>query len=245
MAAKKASTNTKSMPLNPKATQLIYLGIITAVALSVLALAWPRLQASFRYLPVEIAIKRYYATREIPSDRLPVLIRFSEQAVADHDHYRYHDGLSLLHYLRAVDPFTPALERREAYRQAEAEAMASLQRAPAQSSVWLRLATMRWILHDEPETIIQPWKMSIFTGRTDSALFGSRVEMGLAHREFMDAEAVAMLRDQLLLTWRARPSTLVRVLVRRDPQLTVTRGLLEGTDPTALAEMEAWIAKLR
>ena len=41
----------------------------------VMLLAWPRLAASYRYLPVEIAISRYFSSREIPSDRLGVLIR--------------------------------------------------------------------------------------------------------------------------------------------------------------------------
>ena len=218
---------------------------VTLVSIAVLTLSWPRLKASFRYLPVDIAISRYYVDQQIPSDRLEVLVGFTEQAIAYHDHYRFHDGLSTLHYLRALDVLTPALERRDAYRQAAAEAMTSLGQAPAQPSAWLRLATVRWILHDEPEAIIQPWKMSIFTGRTHSSLFANRVEIGLAQREFMDQEAVAMLRDQLLLAWRARPGTLIRVLARRDQDLVVTRALLVSTDPAALAEMEAWLAKLR
>jgi hypothetical protein len=218
---------------------------VTLVSIAVLTLSWPRLKASFRYLPVDIAISRYYVDQQIPSDRLEVLVGFTEQAIAYHDHYRFHDGLSTLHYLRALDVLTPALERRDAYRQAAAEAMTSLGQAPAQPSAWLRLATVRWILHDEPEAIIQPWKMSIFTGRTHSSLFANRVEIGLAQREFMDQEAVAMLRDQLLLAWRARPGTLIRVLARRDQELLVTRALLASTDPLALAEMEAWLAKLR
>jgi len=218
---------------------------VTLVSIAVLTLSWPRLKASFRYLPVDIAISRYYVDQQIPFDRLEVLVGFTEQAIAYHDHYRFHDGLSTLHYLRALDVLTPALERRDAYRQAAAEAMTSLGQAPAQPSAWLRLATVRWILHDEPEAIIQPWKMSIFTGRTHSSLFANRVEIGLAQREFMDQEAVAMLRDQLLLAWRARPGTLIRVLARRDQELVVTRALLASTAPVALAEMEAWLAKLR
>ncbi len=221
---------------------LIFPAAILAIA--TLLLAWPRLQASFRYLPVDIAIARYHQDRQIPSDRLPVLIRFAREAIAYHDHYRYHDGLSLLHYLRALDPYSPALERRDTYQQSAAEAASSLQQAPAQPSAWLRLATIRWILHDEPETIIEPWKMSIFTGRTHSSLFSTRVEIGLAHYPFMDREAVAMLRDQLLLAWRARPGTLIQALARRDPELAVTRLLLASTDPEALLEMEAWLAKL-
>ncbi len=226
-------------------TRLFILVSIGLLAIAVLALSWPRFQASFRYLPVDIAINRYYTDHEIPSYRLPVLVEFSRQAIERHDHYRYHDGLSLLHYLQALDPYTPALERRPAYRLAESEAMISLQQAPAQPATWLRLATVRWVLHDEPETIIQPWKMSIFTGRTYSSLLAYRVDMGLSQREFMDAEAVAMLRDQLLLAWRAQRSLLVRVLARRDRNLTMTRELLAETDPVALSEMETWLEKLR
>jgi hypothetical protein len=210
-----------------------------------LSLSWPRLQASLRFLPVDIGIARYYKDREIPTDRLTVLIRFGDEAVGFHDHYRYHNGLSLLHYLRALDVYTPARERRGAYRQAESAGMATLSRAPAQPAAWLRLATIRWILHDEPEAIIQPWKMSIFTGRTHSSLYTHRVEVGLAQRAFLDDEGVAMLRDQLLLAWKTRPGTLIQVLARRDRKLLTTRGLLEFTDPEALDEMEAWLERIR
>jgi hypothetical protein len=218
---------------------------VALVALGVLALSWPRLLASVRYQPVDTALGRYYADSEIPTDRLLVLIRFANEAIGIHDHYRYHDGLSQLHYLRGLDPQTPARERRDAYRLAEAGAVASLSRAPAQPATWLRLATIRWILRDEPEAVVEPWKMSVFTGRTDSSLHNRRVEMGLAHRAFLDAESVAMLRDQLLLAWRARPGALAQVLARRDPDLAVTRGLLEARDPAAFGEMEAWLEKLR
>lgn len=225
--------------------RLVILVPAALVALAVLTLAWPRFQAGFRYLPVDRAIARYQADRVIPSDRLSVLLDFTRQAIADHDHYRYRDGLSQLHYLRGLDPYTPALERLPAYEEAEAEAVNSLLRAPAQPEVWLRLATIRWVLHDEPENIVEPWKMSVFTGRTHSALYAQRVELGLAHRAYLDEEAVAMLRDQLLLAWRTHPGTLIQVLARRDRGLAVTRGLLEFNDPSALLEMEAWLEKLR
>ena len=54
-----------------------------------------------------------------------------------------------------------------------------------------------------------------------------------------------MLLDQLRLAWRARPGTLIRVLARRDPGLDVTRYLLGDSDPDTLAEMEAWLERLR
>jgi len=244
MAIPAITTTTDGMGSIIRARYAI-LAVAGLLAILVLSLSWPRFQASFRYLPVDIAISRYYTDREIPSHRLDILVGFAQQAIGYHDHYRYHDGLSVLHYLQAIDPYTPGLERRPAYRLAESEAIASLRMAPAQASTWLRLATIRWILHDEPEDIIGPWKMSIFTGRTISMQFAIRVDIGLSQREFMDAEAVSMLRDQLLLGWRAQQRSLVQILARRDRDLVVTRELLADTDPLALADMETWLEKYR
>ncbi len=228
-----------------KTNRYLSIALVGFIAIAVLILAWPRFMASYRYLPVDIAVQRYFSTRVIPSERLPVLIRFAQRAIEHHDHYRFHDGLSLLYLLRALDVNTPALERIDAYRASEAEAVATLERAPAQPAAWLRLANIRWTLHDEPETILAPWKMSIFTGRTDSSLFTQRVDIGLGLRESMDAEAFAMLRDQLLLAWRLQPGSVMKVLALRDRGLEVTRELITNTDPSALAEMEAWLDKLR
>ena len=221
-------------------------GIIVLVALAsalVLYTAAPRFLASVRYLPVDKALDRYYSDSLIPSDRLTVLIRFANEAISRHDHYRFHAGLSRLHYLRGLDVQTPARERRAAYRNAEMAAMESLRRAPAQSALWLQLGTVRWILHDEPETIIEPWKMSVFTGRTFSTLYTQRVEIGLAFLAQLDEEGRAMLRDQARLAWKLHPGRLIRVLARRDPGLRRMRDLLEGADPEILTEMEAWIEK--
>lgn len=240
-----ATTTTTAVMGNTIRARFFLLAATGLVAIAVLVLAWPRFQAGFRYLPVDIAIKRYYRDHLIPADRLPVLIDFAQQAIDRNDHYRYYDGLGQLYYLRGMDPYTPALERRPAYRLAESATITSLQQSPAQPAAWLRLATVRWVLHDEPQTIIQPWKMSIFTSRTNASLLAQRVEMGLAHRQYMDGEAVAMLRDQLLLAWRVQQGSLVRVLARRDRDLTVTGELLVGTDPAALVEMEVWLEKLR
>ncbi len=213
--------------------------------MATLALAWPNLRASYRYLPVDFAIQRYYETREIPSDRLPVLIRFAEEAIAHHDHYRYHDGLSLLLLLRGVDLNTPALERRPAYERAAEEAETALARSPVQPLLWYRLATIRSTLREEPEDILSAWKMAIFTGRSDVTLLAPRVGLGLGLRGYMDEESVAMLRDQIHLAWRVRPGALVQMLSERDPGLAIVRPLVAPTDPTAFADMEAWLEKLR
>jgi hypothetical protein len=123
--------------------------------------------------------------------------------------------------------------------------MKSLKLAPSQPAAWLRLATVRWVLRDEPDTIIQPWKMSIFTGRTNASLLNRRVEIGLAFSGELDSEGISMLRDQLLLAWRIRSGALVPVLDRRDPELVTVRALLADNDPTTLAEMEERLERLR
>lgn len=219
--------------------------LMALAAVAVVLMAWPRLQASYRYLPVDIALDRYFRERAIPSDRLTVLIGFAREAIARHDHPRFQEGLSLLHQLRALDPNTPALERRGAYQAAEAAAQESLARAPAQPGTWLRLAQIRWVLREEPERVVEPWRMSVFTGRTAAPLLAARVEIGLVFEEYLDTEASAMLRDQLLLAWRMQPGTLMAVLARRDRTLERTRRFVESADPAALAEMEVWLARLR
>ena len=196
-------------------------------------------------MPVDLAIERYYQDREIPSHRMLTLLGFSNQAIAYHDHYRYYEGLSFLHYLRGLDIYPPALERRTEYRKAEAAAIEAVKRAPAQPETWLRIATVRSILRDEPETVLEPWKMSIFTGRTHSTLMVPRVGVGLPLLEFMDGESRSMLRDQLLLAWTLKPDDLLRTLKQSDRELERTRALIGARDPAALTEMETRIEKVR
>jgi hypothetical protein len=233
------------MFLKSRIKQISVLVPAALLVLAALSLAWPRMQASYRFLPVDLAIGRYYQQREIPTHRMLTLIGFAEQAIAYHDHYRYHDGLSLLHYLRGLNHYTPALERRAEYRMAEAEGIETVRRAPAQPAAWLRIAAVRSLLRDEPETVLEPWKMSVFTGRTHSTLMVPRVLVGLPYLEVMDSESRTLLRDQLLLAWSLKPNDLLKALKRIDRRLEKTRALVETRDPAALAEMEARIEKIR
>ena len=233
------------MQLTSRFSQWSLLAPIAVVALVTLALGWPRLLASIRYLPVDRAIEQYHADREIPSHRMQTLAGFAQEAIGLHDHYRYHDGLSFLYYLRGLDIHTPALERRAAYRQAEAAAIETIRRAPAQPEAWLRIATVRAILRDEPGEVLGPWRMSVYTGRIHSTLLAPRVGLALPYVEFMDGETRSMLRDQLLLAWQLKPRELVAEFRQRDPRLEATKNLIGATDPTALAEMEVRLEKAR
>lgn len=233
------------MYLKSKIAQLSVVSLLMLLALATLSLAWPRMKASYRFLPVDLAIGRYYDQREIPTHRMLTLMGFAGEAIAHHDHYRYHDGLSFLHYLRGLDIYSPALQRRGEYRQAEAAAMDVVKRAPAQPEAWLRIATVRAILRDEPADVLEPWKMSVYTGRTHSTLMAPRVGIALPYMEFMDAESRGMLRDQLLLAWALKPIDLLRELKQADHQLERTRLLIGSHDLATLAEMEKRIEKIR
>ena len=140
---------------------------------------------------------------------------------------------------------TPALERRGAYRSSEKEAIETVKRAPSQPEAWLRIATVRSILRDEPEDILPPWRMSVFTGRTHSTLLAPRVGVALPYLEFMDDETRAMLGDQLLLAWALKPTELSRELKARDPRLERTRALVGKTAPGVLSDMEERLEKTR
>lgn len=233
------------MYLKSRFSQISILALALLLALATLALALPRFQAAYRFLPVDIAIGRYYESLEIPSHRMLTLVGFANQSLELHEHCRFYDGLAQLQYLRGLDIYTPALERRAAYRESEAQTLLALESAPAQPEAWMRVALVRSILRDEPETVLEPWKMSVFTGRTHSTLVVPRAGLGMMYLELMDSETRAMLRDQLLLAWQLKPGELLLELKQRDPLLDKTRSLISAIDPSALQEMESRLEKVR
>jgi len=245
VSAKHLNThNSSTIEVKSRFFQFTVSAVVLVFSLFLLSLAWPRFLSSLRFIPVDIAIDQYYQTGEIPTERLQELIGTANESLDTHKHYRFFDGLSILQLLRAVDWETPAAERRGAYEAAQQAAILSLKAAPGRTSTWTRLAYVSWILHEEPEDILAYWKMSVFTGRTDHSQFQQRLEIGLAHYSLLDEEGVAMLRDQLLLAWRVQPGVLVPVLKNYDSEFSITRALIENTDPVALQDMESWLEKL-
>jgi len=177
-------------------------GLLFAGAL--LVAAWPRMQASLHYLPVDTAIKRYFASNEIPTAQLPALRGRARESIALYDHYRYHDGLSLLNYLEAIDPATAPWRRRPALVRSERAGVDALRQAPAKPRTWLRVARARAAIGRSEAQVVAPLRMSIFTGRVEPTLLVPRLELGYAYLPGLDEETVALLRDQTLLAWRVR-----------------------------------------
>ncbi len=226
------------MTTRPVASSTL-LVVVASAAITLLSLSWPRLQASFTYLPVDTAIKNYYASREIPSRQLPGLIKRAQQAIARHDHYRYREGLSTLYYLRGLDVRSPSLERRPAFERAIVEAENVVSVAPARPIAWQRIARIHAILGNSAEKIIPPLKMSIYAGRVEPTLFIGRLELGYSYLASMDIEATALLRDQTLLTWKLQPGELTMAINNQWVDWHGVQKLLGGHNELVLQEVEA------
>lgn len=189
------------------------------------------------YLPVDTAIKNYYASREIPGAQLSGLIERAQRALARHEHYRYHDGLSLLLYLRGLDLSSASVESRPAFEQSLAEAKNAVTLAPAQPMVWQRIARIHAWLGDAAEAVIRPLKMSIYAGRVEPTLLIGRLELGYRYLAAMDAEATVLLRDQTLLTWKLQPRELSRAIDEQRINWQGIRTVLAGSNDDVLRQV--------
>ena len=202
-------------------------------------MALPRLQASVQYLPVDTAISRYRASGEVPFSQLPALQARAVAAAARYPHYRYFDGLSFLLYLQALDTDAPRAERLEALRASLAAANQAVLRAPAKPATWLRIARIRSALGQGDDAVVPPLKMSILTGRVEPTLLLPRLELGLRYLRALDAESVALLRDQAVLTWRVEPRRFSQALKLQRLDLEQVKSLLGSANAGLIAELEA------
>lgn len=213
--------------------------VVLGVGLMVLAMAWPRLQASVHYLPVDSAIKRYYSSGEIPSVQLPALIERTEQSILRYRHYRYLDGLSFLLYLQAADTSNPRDLRWSALKASLQAAEAAVQKAPAKPATWLRIARVRSILGQGDQSVVPPLKMSILSGRVEPRLLMPRIELGLGYLQALDEESLSLLRDQLLLVWQVSPRSLVNALKQERIALEQVEWLLGARGAGMLTELKS------
>ncbi len=220
---------------------LVLIAAVTVVVL--LSLAWPRLQASLRYLPVDTALSKYWQTRQPDKPQLPGLIERAQQAIGLYDHYRYWEGLSALQLLSGQDQDMPYWQRRQMLKQSIASALEVVQRAPAQPQAWLRIARTRAFLGAAAEDILPAWKMSVLTGRVEPTLMLARLELGFGYYGLLDEESLALLRDQTVLTWAVQPRGLVQSLQSGRLDIGLLRNLLEGRQAGMLVDMEAQLAK--
>ena len=208
------------------------------IAFALLTLSWPQLRASFRFLPVDRAVTRYWKTETIPSAQLPQLISTAEAALAIHDNARYWNGVSFMHYLYAIDDNSPSLARRPAFEKSLDAAVEVLKRAPAKPKVWLRLARIRALLEHPPEQVLRALKMSILMGRVQPTLLLSRLQIGYYYMPMMDDDDLLLMRDQTLLTWKLQPREMANMLTNQQADYSMLRELLADRHPEIMRQIE-------
>ena len=201
------------------------------------SLAWPRLYASWLYLPVDTAIDKYYTSRENPSAQLDALQQRAERAISAHEHHRYHDGLSLLNYLQGIDQDFPLYQRKQALEASIQSAETALSLAPAQPRTWLRIAQARSRLFYPAADVIEPFEMAVLTGRVEPSMFMTRLALGLAYLRSMNDAQKNMVRDQLLLAWKMQPHAVKRALKDKELKMEPVETLLAGTHSVTLQEL--------
>jgi len=213
--------------------------VLLLLALFTAALSWPRLQASLLFLPVDTAIGRYFETREIPSTQLPYLVARADAALGRHEHYRYWQGLGLLHYLQAQDEQTASWERQPALRRSLAAGLKVVSRAPVNPYGWLQVAQAQSALGQSSETVIQALEMSLLTGRVEPQLMLPRIELGMRHVDAMTEAQAAQLGDQTALAWRLDAGRFLLALRERRLDLEVVRRVLSRGHGDVLEALEA------
>lgn len=204
-----------------------------------LALSWPRLQASLRYLPVDTAITRYWETREIDSRQVDALIDRTHEAIALYDHYRYWDGLSVLQILSGQDTAKSHAQRRQVLEQSIASATAAVMRAPVKPRTWLRIARTGAFLDYPPEEVIPAWKMSVLTGRVEPTLMLVRLEIGFLLFNSLDDESKVLLHDQVMLAWAGHKKRVIKYLKNNSLDFSLMREILSGDNQEIILEMES------
>ncbi len=221
-------------------TLILVAGVTAGLLLS---LAWPRLRASVRFLPVDTAISNFWQSGEVDETQVDGLIRRAQEAIAIHDHYRYYAGMSELEILAGGDMKRSLWQRRQALQDAIAAATEVVRRSPATPRAWLRIARAKEFLAYPAEQVIPPLKMSILTGRVEPSLMLTRLELGLRHLPMLDAEAVRLMRDQALLCWTTDRRSMLRRIKSGSLGIDKLRVVLADNDPAVLTEMEAQLAK--
>ncbi len=211
------------------------------LAAILVATAWPRLKAAWHFLPVDAAIARYYETGVVPVAQLDALAARAQAALATIDHYRYHEGLSFVAYLRALSSPAGSPARRDAMAASLASAREALRQAPAKPATWLRVARIEAASGATADRVVEPLALSMLTGRVEPTLLVPRLELGYRYVRQLDPEARTLLLDQTALAWNVRRRDILRSLESGQLDGDAVRQLLATHRRDLLADMEAFL----
>lgn len=235
-------STTRAETVSGLARQAIYFALAAFLAAVLLTMSWPRLRAALHYLPVDVAIDNYYLSGELPADSRGPLRQVAIESLSLYEHQHYWDGLGLLNYLQGVDASLPLYLQREGFEQSVEATSRSLELAPIQPRAWLRRALALGWLSFRDTGISDAFKMSVYTGRVETALSISRLQLGYSRLGQLDEEARSLLRDQTLLAWRLRQNSVIMALKQGSLDFRRVSSLLIGTDSGVVREMEASLA---
>ena len=235
-------STTRAEKVSGLARQAIHFALVAFLAAVLLTMSWPRLRAALHYLPVDVAIDNYYQSGELPAGSREPLQRKALESLALHEHQDYWNGLSLLYFLQGGDGSQPLYLQRESFEQSIEATRRSLELAPVQPRTWLYHALALGWLSFRYIGISDAFKMSVYTGRVETALLISRLQLGYSRLGQLDEEARGLLRDQTLLAWRLRPNSGIMALKQGNPDFRRVSSLLIGTDSGVVREMEASLA---
>jgi len=157
--------------------QAIYFALVALLAAFLFTMSWPRLRAALHYLPVNAAIESYYRNGELPAGSREPLQQKALESLALHEHQDYWNGLSLLYFLQGGDGSQPLYLQREGFEKSVDATRRSLELAPVQPRTWLYRALALGWLSFRDDGISDAFKMSVFTGRVESALLMSRLQL--------------------------------------------------------------------
>jgi hypothetical protein len=196
------------------------------------------LQSSLNFLPVEAGINAYWNSREISAEQLLDLQQRTAVSMQLHDHYRFGEALGLLHYLQALQEEGTLNERRLAFEATIASGIESLESAPVQPQIWLRLAHAGARVFWPAEDVTAAYRMAIYTGRVEPMHLMSRLALGYALVSVLDDEGIRLLRDQTVLAWQHRQREFAGALKDGSMDFRRIQAVLEQSHPDVLLEME-------
>ena len=235
-------STTRAEPASGLARQTTCFVLVALLAAVLLAISWPRLRAALHYLPVDAAINSYYLEGELPAGSHESLQQKALESLALHEHQDYWNGLSLLYYLQGGDASQPLYLQRESFEKSADAARRSLEMAPVQPRTWLYRALALGWLSFRDISISDAFKMSVYTGRVETALLITRLQLGYSRLGQLDEEARGLLRDQTLLAWRLQQKNVITALKQGNLDFRRVSSLLIRTDSGVVREMEASLA---
>ena len=215
---------------------LILLASILGIAL--LTLSLPRLRASIAYLPAETALRNHWDTRPIRQERFPALIDAARESISILDDSQYWYGLAWLQYLYVESLGFDTPKGKETLLSSQRSFETLLKSSPVLPREWLRLAWIHLLLDHPASEVIDSWRMSVHTGRAEHHLYLSRLNLGLRYADSLDEDGLALLRDQLLLTWRYKRRDMEKRIASDRLDFKTIQGLIEYDAPEVLTEME-------